>query len=356
MQKPSKILAVAAASAIAITSVYCAAAVETDDIASSAIAKTVYGDVDHNGYVSTADAIKVMKCALGDNVVTAEYLTAAGMPTSGLKLSHALKLMDYSVSGSTVRVTGTTVASKTKTLEVGNSFSLGANVTPTTATNKYLSYSTSKSSVATVNSNGKVTAKAAGTATITATSVDGNYSAKCTVTVTAPQSAGTIQHKGVTYKVCDNYSNSYLYDQRNYSKFNEGSTNVGCSATAEAIGASMYYGKKIAPDDSKIIWTSWGAGFGLANVRYYNNSVSDKLKIAYNQLKKGNPTIINTDNGYSDHWVTIVGIKPGASSSNLKTSDFLIANPWGGVLSNLETYLNSTGRYIPYSYSIRAYE
>lgn len=356
MQKPSKILAVAAASAIAITSVYCAAAVETDDIASSAIAKTVYGDVDHNGYVSTADAIKVMKCALGDNVVTAEYLTAAGMPTSGLKLSHALELMDYSVSGSTVRVTGTTVASKTKTLEVGNSFSLGANVTPTTATNKYLSYSTSKSSVAAVDSSGKVTAKAAGTATITATSVDGGYQAKCTVTVKAPQPDGTIQVGGVTYKLCDNYSDSYLYDQRNYSKFNEGNTNVGCSATAEAMGASMYFGTKITPVDSRIIWTQWGAGFGLAKVRYCNKSVSEKLKIAYNQLSKGNPTIINTVNNYSDHWITIVGIKPGASASNLKTSDFLIANPWGATLSNLESYLNSTGRWIPYDYSLRAYE
>ena len=219
-----------------------------------------------------------------------------------------------------------------------------------------MSYSSSKSSVAAVDSSGKVTAKTAGTATITATSVDGGYQAKCTVTVKAPQPDGTIQVGGVTYKLCDNYSDSYLYDQRDYSKFNEGNTNVGCSATAEAMGASMYFGTKITPVDSRIIWTQWGAGFGLAKVRYCNKSVSEKLKIAYNQLSKGNPTIINTVNNYSDHWITIVGVKPGASASNLKTSDFLIANPWGGVLSNLESYLNSTGRWIPYDYSLRAYE
>lgn len=356
MQKTRKILSIIAASAVLISSVYCASAIGTDDISSSAIAKTVYGDVDHNGYVSTGDAIKVMKCALGDKVVTDEYLTAAGMPTSGLKLSDALDLMEYAISGATVRVTGVTIAATTKTLEVGKTFSLGSGVKPTTATNKYLSYSTSKSSVATVDSSGKVTAKSAGTATITAKTVDGGYTAKCTVTVKAAQPNGTIQFSGVTYKVCDNYSASYLYDQRDYSKFNEGGSNVGCSATAEAIGASMYYGKRIAPDDSKIIWTAWGAGFGLAKVRYCNKSVTDKLKIAYNQLQKGNPTIINTVNNYSDHWVTIVGVKPGASASNLKTSDFLIANPWGGVLSNFETYLNSTGRWIPYDYSLRAYE
>lgn len=356
MQKPSKMLSIAAAAAIAITSVYSAAAVETNDIASSAVAKTVYGDVDHNGYVSTGDALKIMKCALGEDAVSAEYLTAAGLPIENLKLSNAVDVMKIAVSGSATRVTGATVASATKTLEPGKTFSLGASVKPSNATNTYFSYTTSNSSVATVDSNGKVTAKAVGTATITATSVDGRYPAKCTVTVKAPQPDGTKQVGGVTYKMCDNYSDSYLYDQRNYSKFNEGGTNVGCSATAEAIGASMYFGKKITPTDSKIIWTQWGAGFGLAKVRYYNKSVTEKLKIAYNQLKKGNPTIINTANNYSDHWVTIVGVKPGASASNLKTSDFLIANPWGGVLSNLESYLNSTGRWIPYDYSLRAYE
>ncbi|MCQ4023083.1 MULTISPECIES: Ig-like domain-containing protein [unclassified Ruminococcus] len=356
MRKPRKILSVIAASSVALTSLFCVTAVETTDVSSSAVAKTVYGDVDHNGYVSTLDAILVMKCALGENAVKAENLTAAGMPKSGLKLNDAISVMEITLKGSPVRVKGVAVSAKSKTLEVGKTFAVGASVNPSNATNKYLAYSTSNSKVATVNSNGTVTAKAAGTAEIKATSVDGGYTAKCKVTVKAPQPKGTIKVSGVTYKVCDNYSSSYLYDQRNYSKFNEGSTNVGCSATAEAIGASMYFGKKIAPDDPKIIWTAWGAGFGLAKVRYYNNSVSSKLKVAYTQLQKGNPTIINTASYGSDHWLTIVGVKPGASSSNLKTSDFLVANPWGGVLSNLETYLNNTGRWIPYDYSVRAYE
>lgn len=356
MKKAGKIVSVITASALAITCVCGVSAAQTSDLSSSAaLTRTVYGDVDYDGYVSTADAIKIMKSALGEISISSTNLTAAGMTKSDMKLQGAIDVMKISLSGKTVRVKGVSVPATTKTLEVGGSFALGASVTPFNATNKYISYSSSKSSVASVDSGGRVRAKAAGSATITAKTVDGGYTVKCTVTVKAAQPEGMLTYGGVTYKACDNYSSSYLYDQRKYSKFNEGNTNVGCSATAEAIGASMYYGKRIAPDDSKIIWTEWGAGFGLAYKRYYNNSVQEKLKIAYNQLKKGNPTIINTLGG-SDHWVTIIGVKPGANASNLKTSDFLIANPWGGVMANLGSYLNNTGRYIPNSYSIRAYE
>lgn len=355
MKKTTKILSIALSVTMAFSLVCTSSALETDDIQSSAVAKTVYGDVDHNGYVSTADAIKLMNHAIGKNTIPSANLTAADM-SSDPSMNDAIAVMKISQSGDPVRVTGAKVSASKKTLVVGGSLSLGAYVTPTNATNKYFSYTSSKTSVATVNSNGKVTAKAAGTATITARSVDGGYTAKCTVTVNDPQPSNTVKYNGADYRVCDNYSTKYFYDQCDYSKFNEGGSNVGCSATAEAIGASMYYGKRIAPDDSKIIWTSWGAGFGLANVRYYNNSLSDKLTIAYNQLKKGNPTIINTVGAYSDHWVTIVGVKSGANASNLKTSDFLIVNPWGGVLDNLGTYLSNAGRSIPYSYSIRAYE
>lgn len=66
------------------------------------------------------------------------------------------------------------------TLEIGGVETLTATVTPDNATNKVVSWTSSDPSVATV-SGGKVTAVAAGTATITATA-DGK-SATCTVTV-----------------------------------------------------------------------------------------------------------------------------------------------------------------------------
>lgn len=354
MKKAHKLISIITASALALSCVAGAAAVQTDEVASSALAKTVYGDVDHDGYVSLADSLRIMKHAIGQSKISGDNLTAAGM-SSTPQLKDAIEVMKIANSGSTVRVTGAKLSTTSKTVKPGESFSLGASVTPSNATNKYFSYTSSNSSVATVDSNGKVTAKAAGSATITAKTVDGGYSASCKLTVSSAEE-GVITVSGVKYKVCDNYSSNYLYDQRDYSKFVSGGSNVGCSATAEAIGASMYYGKTIKPDDSQIGWISGvGATFWLADVRYYNMSVSSKLTIAYNQLQKGNPSIINTLN-YSDHWVTIVGVKPTANPNSLSTSDFLIANPWGGTLSNLESYLSSTGRYISNSYSMRTYE
>ena len=69
-------------------------------------------------------------------------------------------------------------------LTEGENFQLIATVLPSNATNKTVTWSTSNSSVATVNSNGLVTAHAVGGATITATTTDGtDLSASCSVTV-----------------------------------------------------------------------------------------------------------------------------------------------------------------------------
>ncbi len=69
-------------------------------------------------------------------------------------------------------------------LTVGNSVTVTATVTPDNATNTTVNWTSSDEKVATVDSNGKVTAVAAGNATITATSEsDGDVSADYALTV-----------------------------------------------------------------------------------------------------------------------------------------------------------------------------
>lgn len=181
------------------------------------------------------------------------------------------------------------------------------------------------------------------------------FSYNYTVTAnTSSKNLKEILYKNKTYLVPKGYSTAYLYDQRDYGKFNQGGTNVGCSATAEAIGASILYGKKISPSSSQIIWTGAGAGWGLASRRYYNCSVSSKLSRAYSELINGKPSLINTLSS-SDHWVTVIGVAAAAKKGSLSSGDILIANPWGGTVTTLKEYLSSTGRYIPDSYSMRCY-
>lgn len=70
---------------------------------------------------------------------------------------------------------------ETKTINVGESFTLVAAITPENADNKTVAWTSSDSAVATVDENGKVTAVAAGNAVITAKL--GELTAVCNVTV-----------------------------------------------------------------------------------------------------------------------------------------------------------------------------
>lgn len=83
-----------------------------------------------------------------------------------------------------VKVTGITLNMSSLSLTEDDTYTLSATVSPSIATDKSVSWSSSNSSVATVSSTGKVTAVNAGTATITATANDGSgVKAACSVTV-----------------------------------------------------------------------------------------------------------------------------------------------------------------------------
>jgi uncharacterized protein (TIGR02145 family) len=93
-----------------------------------------------------------------------------------------LALASCKENDETVAVTGVTLSQTTATLTVGATLTLTPTVAPDNADNKAVTWTSSDIAVATVR-NGKVTAVAAGTATITVTTEDGGKTASCTVTV-----------------------------------------------------------------------------------------------------------------------------------------------------------------------------
>jgi len=84
----------------------------------------------------------------------------------------------------TIYVKSVSVTPSSISLTEGESSKLTATISPSDATNQSVSWSSSNSSIASVN-NGDVSAIKAGTATITATTVDGGKTASCSVTVIA---------------------------------------------------------------------------------------------------------------------------------------------------------------------------
>ena len=95
-------------------------------------------------------------------------------------------------------LTGLTVSPSTLSLTEGASRTLSVTATPSTAS-KSVTWASSNTDVATVSSNGTVTALKAGTATITATStVNQNINATCQITVTASTVTPPVDNPPVT--------------------------------------------------------------------------------------------------------------------------------------------------------------
>ena len=89
-------------------------------------------------------------------------------------------------SAPVVAVTGVTLSPETATLAIGATRQLTATVAPANATDKTVTWASNNPTVATVDAAGLVTAHSAGTATITATTVEGGFTDDCNITVEPP--------------------------------------------------------------------------------------------------------------------------------------------------------------------------
>jgi Bacterial Ig-like domain (group 2) len=104
-----------------------------------------------------------------------------------------------------VPVTGVTVSPTSANMSAGSTRQLTATVAPSSATNQNVAWTSSDTSAATVNGAGLVTAVAAGAATITVTTEDGNKTATCAITVTP----ATVTYYNIVNRWRPEY---YLYD------------------------------------------------------------------------------------------------------------------------------------------------
>lgn len=144
-----------------------------------------------NGDVATVDTNgTVSAVGVGEATITATLTPNAVQYADDGTASNLTATFKVTVTEAPIAVTGVTLNNTSLSIYEGNTYQLTATVEPANAANKTVTWNSSNSGVATVASNGKVTAVSSGTATITVTTEDGNKTATCTVTVSRASSGG----------------------------------------------------------------------------------------------------------------------------------------------------------------------
>ncbi len=140
----------------------------------------------------TKQSVAVMLVLDCSNSLDNQYNTMLGHARSFIRALQEASYDPYAVSS--VRLDQTT-----RTVYVGDSFPLKAIVGPDTARDKSVLWTTSDPEVAIVDQEGLVTAVSLGSAVITATTMDGGYTANCNVTVKpVPVTGVSLDKRSVT--------------------------------------------------------------------------------------------------------------------------------------------------------------
>ena len=218
-------------------------------------------------------------------------------------------------------VTGVSLDKDRLTLKPGGTASLKATVSPTDAANKTVSWSTDNADVATVES-GTITAVGKGTATITATTEDGGFTASCHVTVKETAFDKYVltdmPEDGKEYLIASKDTAGDAYVLANPGGTPDGAVMESTPVTIlEEAGNTVERFISVDTEDTNVVWvvTSDSGGFSLSNGTDYLEGKSGKVSIfntvqyadrgweyTANQLKHvggQNSYVVYYDNGFT---------------------------------------------------------
>ena len=137
-------------------------------------------------YTGTSSGGCLIGCFIGSSLNykgSFDYYGITGGSELMRKYEIVLVPFDENAEPLPAAVTGVSVEPSEVAATPGETVQLNAVVTPANAADKSVTWTSSKTTVATVDENGLVTAKIPGEAVITATTTDGSFTATCTVTV-----------------------------------------------------------------------------------------------------------------------------------------------------------------------------
>lgn len=124
-----------------------------------------------------------------NNTVAYLYITGERTGTTYITITNTFnneKVRIKAVVDTTVKVEGVNISSSSENLYVGDSVNLSAEVYPSNATDRGITWYSEDENIATVSEYGRVEAVAAGQTRIIAKSSDGGYTESCVITVQSP--------------------------------------------------------------------------------------------------------------------------------------------------------------------------
>lgn len=275
-------------------------------------------------------------------VVTA---VKAGTATITAKCGEKSASCAVTVTPQHVDVTGVTLDKTNLSMTVGDTQTLTATVAPANASNPSVTWSSDNTSVATVNNSGIVTAKSAGNATITVTTIDGGKTATCQVSVAPPpvqvtsitlsQTSATLAY-GQTLKLtatvlpADAADPSITWTSSNskVASVSDGTVTAGSTAGTATITAKSTSNQKVSATctitvKSKIVNVN-GVSLNYVNLNLYVGQ-SKKLTATVTPSNADNKEVVwSVAQGgivRVDQTGTVTGLRAGTSTVFVMTVD-----------------------------------
>lgn len=188
--------------------------------------------------------------------------------------------------------TGVNISKSSLKLKIKEKGTLVANTLPLETSDGMITWSTNDELVATVDDNGSVKGVGNGTCTITATSVDGGYTATCEITVIQPVEALTLEKHSISMKVGETEK---LYAQispttaddktMTWSSSDEQVASVDASGNVNALKAGETWVKAVsndyaeAKDSCKVTVIQPVTGIQLDNMTYQLNGIGESFEL-----------------------------------------------------------------------------
>lgn len=183
-----------------------------------------------------------------------------------------------------VPVTGLTLDA-TKSIQVGKSEKLNFSVVPTNATNNGITWLSTNTSVATINTSGYVTGVSVGQAIIIARTVEGNYLQYCIVNVTSKPTGITLDQSDITLN-----KGSYQFLYATLTPANASENTITWSSTDTSVATVTQGGKvtAVAAGSTLIFAKDASGNSAYCKVTVVESVEGIKLNFNKKTLKKGN--------------------------------------------------------------------